>query len=374
MLALAAVALLAWSLPSRGAELCSAGVAGIATTCEAAADLAQGLARARVDRTLATDPLAERLNRLNNGGSAPAGDIVPLFAMTADGDNTNFKTSLTQWGTALSVADQETLKQLQTGMGEALTLPKSVKRTSHFDIWAQGRRELFVDNGTLQANALTSYVGADYRWHGDLLIGGMVQLDDSRRSILASPDASEGAAFMAGPYMAYRVTPNIRLDAKAAWGTAHDSAVSGANSISLDTNRMLTEARLTGDWGWNSWQLSQSGALTYAGETSDGMAGISAESIDVARFTVGPELKRHIDTGIGASIEPFAFFKSSLDLTDAASAAPLAQNTIGGGVTLARPDTYNIRAMADFTESNNGADQVATGKVMVTVPSRLLGF
>jgi len=143
--------------------------------------------------------------------------------------------------------------------------------------------------------------------------------------------------------MAYSVTPNIRLDAKAAWGTAHDSAVSGANSISLDTNRMLTEARLTGDWGWNSWQLSQSGALTYAGETSDGMAGISAASIDVTRFTVGPELKRHIDTGNGASIEPFAFFKSSLDLTDAASAAPLAQNTIGGGVTLARPDTYNIR-------------------------------
>ena len=45
--------------------------------------------------------------------------------MTADGDNTNFKTSLTQWGTALSVADQEKLKQLQTGIGEHVTLPKS---------------------------------------------------------------------------------------------------------------------------------------------------------------------------------------------------------------------------------------------------------
>jgi hypothetical protein len=216
MLTLAAAILVTSSLPSRAAELCSAGVAGIATTCGAAAELTQSLARARVDRTLATDPLADRSYRLNNGSSAPTGDIVPLFAMTADGDKTNFKTSLTQWGSALSIADQETLKQLQTGMGEALTLPKSVKRTSHFDIWAQGRRELFVDNGTLQANALTSYVGADYRWHGELLIGGMVQLDDSRRAILASPNASEGAAFMAGPYMAYRVTPNILLDTKAA--------------------------------------------------------------------------------------------------------------------------------------------------------------
>lgn len=374
MLAVAASILVASSLPIRTAELCSAGVAGIATTCEAAADLAQSLARTRVDRTLATDPLADRSYRLNNGGSAPAGDVVPLFAMTADGDNTNFKTSLTQWGTALSVADQETLKQLQTGLGEHVTLPKTVMRTPHFDIWAQGRRELWVDNGTMQANALTSYVGADYRWHDDLLIGGMVQLDDSRRSVLASPDASEGAAFMAGPYMAYRVMPNVLLDAKAAWGTAHDSAISGTDSLCLDTNRTLTEARLSGNWGWNSWRLSQSGALTYVGETRDGIAGIPAASIDVTRFTVGPELKRLIDTGNGASIEPFAFFKSSLDLDDAASGTPLAHNTIGGGVTLAKPDNYNIRAMADFTETNDGANQVATGKVLVTVPSRLLGF
>jgi hypothetical protein len=202
MLVLAACALLA-SPSSGAAEMCTPGVAGTSTDCEAASELAESLSRARVDRTLATDPLADRSYRLNNGGTPPTGDIVPLFAMTADGDNTNFKTSLTQWGTALSVADQETLKQLQTGLGEDLTLPKTVKRAPHFDIWAQGRRELLIDNGTMQANALTSYVGADYRWHNDLLIGGMIQLDESRRSILASPDAGEGAAFMAGPYIAY---------------------------------------------------------------------------------------------------------------------------------------------------------------------------
>jgi hypothetical protein len=85
-------------------------------------------------------------------------------------------------------------------------------------------------------------------------------------------------------------------------------------------------------------------------------------------------VKRHFDTGYGASIEPFAFFKSSLDLTDTPSGAPLAQNTIGGGVTLAKPDKYNISAVADLTENSDGGDQVATGKVLVKVPSRLLGF
>ena len=71
--------------------------------------------RARVDRTLATDPTRRPRPAGLTTTVAPHGDVVPLFAMTADGDNTNFKTSLTQWGSALSVADQETLKQAQTG-------------------------------------------------------------------------------------------------------------------------------------------------------------------------------------------------------------------------------------------------------------------
>jgi hypothetical protein len=99
-------------------------------------------------------------------------------------------------------------------------------------------------------------------------------------------------------------TRNIRLDAKAAWGIAHDSAISGAERLSLDTNRMLTEAKLTGNWGWNAWQLSQSGAVTYIDETGGGITGLAETSVDVTRFTIEPELKRHIDTGNGASIEP----------------------------------------------------------------------
>ena len=112
-LALATVAcLLAYSPPAPAAELCSTGLAGTATSCEAASDLAASLSRARVDRTLATDPLGDRGRRLDNT-VAPQSDIVPLFAMTADGNNTNFQTSLSQWGSALSIADRETLKQAQ---------------------------------------------------------------------------------------------------------------------------------------------------------------------------------------------------------------------------------------------------------------------
>jgi hypothetical protein len=86
-------------------------------------------------------------------------------------------------------------------------------------------------------------------------------------------------------------------------------------------------------------------------------------------------VKRHFGTANGASVEPFAFFKSSLDLPEAGWQDPVAHNTVGAGVTLAKPDKYNVRATADYSESTSAAAAgVATGKVSVSVPSTLFGF
>ena len=74
-------------------------------------------------------------------------------------------------------------------------------------------------------------------------------------------------------------------------------------------------------------------------------------------------------------MEPFAFFKSSVDLSDAAFQDPAALNTVGGGVVLAKPENFNIRAQADYTESTDDISvPEALGKVSVSVPSSILGF
>lgn len=175
-------------------------------------------------------------------------------------------------------------------------------------ISAQGRSQRFNEENAKRGTAITTTLGADYRLDRNLLVGGMVQLDDSHQSIMASPDATAGTTYLAGPYLAYRFSPNFVLDAKAAWGTARDSAAAGSANVDLAGTRLLSEARLTGQWGWNDWQFSQSGAITHFDETSHAIPGAPGTSVDVTRLSVGPELKRHIDTGDGASIEPFAFF------------------------------------------------------------------
>lgn len=278
---------------------------------------------------MATNPAGERAKRLD---SSPGSATVP-FAMTPDGDNANFNTSLSQWGSALSAADRRRLEEAKAALGGDVALPKLVKPAqSQFDVWAKGRREQFSEIGDVskEGDALTTYVGADYRLRRDLLIGGMVQLDESRQTILAAPDAVDGTASMADPYMAYRVTPHILLDAKAAWGAGHETATAGTTSADFVSNRMLSEARVSGRWGWDKWQLSQTGAVTILNETKSGILGTTEMSVDVTRLSIGPELKRQIEMGNDNSVEPFAFFRSSLDLS-AGLEQPAAFNTIGGG-------------------------------------------
>jgi hypothetical protein len=275
-----AVMLLAAPTSAAAGEMCPTPAPGVAV-CGAAPELAHELSRRRVGRTLATNPANERLGRLNAPQSSSA--TMP-FAMTPDGDNTNFNTSLTQWGSALSAADQETLKQAKDSAGNELALPKALKSPPRqFDVWAKGRREMFREGGAKEGNALTTYVGADYRMSKNFLFGGMV--DDARQTVLAAPDQAGGKAFMAGPYMAYRLTPNFVFDAKAGWGTAQDSAVAGTGSARFATQRLLSEAKLSGHWGFRQWQFTQSGAVTYLGETS----GATGNTVDVTRFSVGPE-------------------------------------------------------------------------------------
>jgi hypothetical protein len=370
----AALTMLANCGPGLATETCPDG-SGTASGYDGLAGLAQDLMQRRVDRTLATDPASDRFHRLN--ASSAAGAATSPFAITTDGDNANFNTSLTQWGAALSDADREVLNDARNALGDDTSLPKAANLpATRLDLWAQGRRESFTDNGavTKEGSAFTTYFGADYRWHRTLLLGGMVQLDDSRQNILAMPDAAAGQAFMVGPYLAYQMTPNITFDARGAWGTSHDSAMAGSDTTSFTTGRILGEAKLSGNWSFDHWQLGQSGAITYLDETSANIAGAQTPVLDTARLSVGPQLKRHIDIGNDNSIEPFAFFTSTLDLADAQSTSPAAQNTVGGGITFAKPQRYNISATADYTESTAATDGVATGKVSVKLPSSLLGF
>jgi hypothetical protein len=333
-------------------------------------DLAEDLARQRADRTLSVDPADERVNRLNTPGTS----AVTPFTMTPDGANTDFTTSLSQWRSSLSAADEDKLKAASDASGANLPVSQQAKSANRkLDVWAQGRHEQ-TGGATQEGNALTTFMGADYRVDRDVLIGGMFQVDEAHQGSYAAAESAKGTAYMAGPYVAYRLTPHLQLDANAAWGLGQDTTTTDGGSTAFDTQRMLSEAKITGNWGWRGWQLSQTGAVTYLDETGNGLGGVPGTSVGIARLSVGPKVKRSFGNG-DMSIEPFAFFKSSVDLSDEGLTDPNALNKVGGGVTLAKPDDYSIKATVDYSEGTGSTDPgVAQGKVSVSVPTSVLGF
>ena len=237
-------------------------------------------------------------------------------------------------------------------------------------VWAESRQTPFqsIDG----ASALTTtYFGADYRLGSDLLLGAMVQRDDRIVTLPIDGEVTATDAYLAGPYAAYRLSPNLVLGGRAAFGETSDGTTLLSEETDFTTSRLLTEARLSGSWRLGDWQLMPAAAVTHVDEIAiSAIPGLSETSVTTTRFTAGPELRRSIDIGLGSSLEPFAFFKTSFDLDDIKVGPGTARSTIGGGIVVNDADGYLIQAIGDYSETVGAAipDQSLAGKVSVSVP------
>lgn len=217
----------------------------------------------------------------------------------------------------------------------------------------------------------TTYFGADYRLGSDLLIGAMVQRDDRTANLPIGGELTASDAYLAGPYAALRLSNNVVFGARAAFGETSDGATLLSEEQRLGTSRLLTEARLSGNWDFGDWHLMPAAAITYTGDTSvASISGLSDATVQNTRITAGPQIRRQFDAGDGTIVEPFAFFKTSLELESVRTLPGTARNSIGGGVALNQTDGYSIQATADYSESVGSElpDPALAGKVSVSMP------
>ncbi|MEG6509719.1 autotransporter outer membrane beta-barrel domain-containing protein [Methyloligella sp. 2.7D] len=345
------------------------------TGCEAIPGMGTELMEQRLNRTLSSNPTQDRVTkRLNSGSWSPSTTVSTPFTISPSGTVTNVQTSLTEWQSALSAAERKRLEEIAKDNDE-LHLPGPVRRApAPVDVWVSTRHQDLGTDGETETHgaATTTYVGADYRVDDRLLMGGMVQMDETRENVVQTPESMSGKAFMAGPYAAYRVTSNVIFDAKTAWGHADDRARAGEDAVaSFGTDRTLSQARLSGNWNLeNNWKLTPSGTVTRVTEDANSpIAGADATKLEETKVSIRPEIRRPIDGWNGNTIEPFAYLQSSVDVDtpDGSEASP--QNSIGGGLAISKTDYYNIRATADYTETmNSDIDPSMTGRFSVNVP------
>lgn len=255
-------------------------------------------------------------------------------------------------------------KRIDTRLSIAGATPDSGE-----SIWSQSREATFQSGAPALA---TTLFGADYRLGSRLLIGALVQMDDRIYTLPIDGEVAATDAYLAGPYAAYRLSSNVVLGARASWGEVSEGGSLRSEEAKLTTNRLLTEARLTGSWGvGGGWQLMPTAAITHVDETSvAAIPDLAGTSVAATRVIAGPAVSRSIDMGFGSSLEPFAFFKTSFELHDIAAAPGAARSTVGGGVVVNDADGYKIQAIGDYSETVGAEvpDPSLAGKVLVSVP------
>jgi outer membrane autotransporter protein len=194
-------------------------------------------------------------------------------------------------------------------------LGKSARpRPSAFDVWVQGQYQSFSD-GRNRADSDghfgVFYLGADYvlsRW---LLVGALVQADSMQQRSVTQAFDVKGHGWMAGPYATLRLSNNLFLQGRAAWGrSSNEVSPFLTYTDSFETTRWLATASLIGRWHFGGLQVRPSATISFIEDKSEayvdslGIA-IPGVTLYLGQLKAGPQLSYRHQMADGSSLEPY---------------------------------------------------------------------
>jgi len=310
-----------------------------------------------------------------------------------------------KFGTSLSqlremAAEHEEAKQrsklANAGLsfaGQHMANPFVVPRTG-FDIWMEGHISRYSDDvGGVNRDGdfRILYVGADYVLAPGILIGALVQIDDTTEDIKINPLVSgergkiDGTGWMAGPYIGVRLTDKLFFDARAAWGTSNNDIylkddVNGPRSGSFDTTRWLTTATLTGNERYGPWRISPQIGLAYGHEEYDTYWNslnqiVKGGDASIGRFTGAIEVGYQFRTAYGTTIEPhvsitgiYNFDTDDLVINGVMVQSDESRAKVEGGVIIMTPRGWGLRAAGNFDGIGGDDFRSYGGSLWLNIP------
>lgn len=243
------------------------------------------------------------------------------------------------------------------------------------DIWAEVQSTHFMDprDSGRRGSSTIGFVGADYVIHPAFLIGALVQVDVTNET-QNGKQATGGTGWMAGPYVATKLTRNLMFDARAAWGKSTNQLVYlGRDDDQFNTSRSLYMGRLSGNWQNGLWRFSPEIAVSYFKEaqeaftTTDGVA-VAAQSLDYGRVTFGPEIGYAMRLPNSWRAEPSIGIKGLWNFRDAERQGTSMDLRIEAGVRLEAPAGMSLRASGSYQGFSDGNPRAVNGQIQVGVP------
>ena len=300
-----------------------------------------------------------------------------------------FGTSLRQMQAAARQAKMSAAEQAdetgtsKMGLGGPISAVPPAAIDPRFDIWIEGHVARFDAKGAdATGNVGLVYTGADYLVMPGLLVGAIVQFDYVDESSGRLGSNVSGKGWMAGPYIAAKLTPNLYLDARAEWGTSKNSiSPFGTYVDEFSTDRWLARADLTGGWEWGAWRFTPTAGISYFEEDqkayvdSNGIF-IPGHTSTLGRLTFGPEVGYAFKRADGSIIEPFLSVQGLWDFDN--SAAPTINGVVTGGDDLrakvqvgasyVSSDGYTLRASGAIDGLGDDDFTSYSGQLWLNVP------
>jgi len=317
-----------------------------------------------------------------------------LQGAASGGQSFKFGTSLSELRESAKAAQlQDEQKKLQdAGLdynGQMYQMPKNALN-QRLDVWVEGQYSGYNDStGGLErdGNFRILYVGADYAIAPGILVGALVQVDDTREDI-DDPTLLgevEGTGWMVGPYIGIKLTDTLYFDARAAWGTSDNDiwlqdAATGWRSGSFETDRWLANANLTGNYQFGNWRLSPQVGVAYGSESYDTYFNSLGQAVDggearIGRLTGGAEVGYQFRNSDGSTLEPHIGIKGIWNFqTDELVVNGVVVDTdesraqVEGGVLYRTPSGLAVRGALAYDGIGGDDFESYTGQLWVNIP------
>ena len=254
-----------------------------------------------------------------------------------------------------------------------------------FALWAEGSFSRFnEDSGPFGTNGHSGvvYVGADYRLSSNILVGALIQFDQTDQEFEGVPTRVSNTGWMAGLYATVRLSNNLFFQARAAWGKSQNE-VRADTSVNdeFDSDRWLLRGTLLGQWQAGAWQIRPRATIGYIEEskdtyTSSNGAVIPGVTASLGQAKAGSEIAYRHRLADGTVIEPslllegiwnFAQDAGSVKVDDLA-AGPDVRGRAEVGVMMITRDSLSLGASVSYDGIASGDFHAIGGKVRARMP------
>ncbi len=249
--------------------------------------------------------------------ASPSDEAEPLpFVVSPSGDGVAFRTGISTLNDynfkilAKQIERAKATAPSNVKLPQALPMPKP-----SLDVWSS---VVTPNTTTGDAQALRSSVGADYKITSNATTGVVAERADP----VATPGAYGAVAGdeKLSAYLNFKATPILSVDAKTEWQRTDSTGVGGDS---------LTKKSIV---------------------------------------SIAPKLNRKFDLKDGKTIEPYATVRHELDLGASAGDKQFGQNSVGAGLTFAKPDAYSVTLSTDVDGIGGAASSSTNTKLQFKLP------